>query len=133
MGRSSKSISLVLIGPALLGSTIAVTGCAPAVEEEAVQWDWVVAEGDERGDNWGTPEQIAQESSHAGSTTHSGHRGNVGGLIGGFLGARAASSASRGGVAPAPSRGGTSTPSHVGTPSSRGGFGSSAGHSSASS
>ena len=148
MGRSSKSISLVLIGPALVGSSLMISGCSPAVEEEpapVVDDEWVVAANDVNGGYWGPPgEENLATTSHTTTNhvTHSSHRSNIGGFIGGYLGARAASggggsvapSGPRPGMAPAaPSHSGGGSTSHVGGTSSRGGFGSSAGHASASS
>jgi hypothetical protein len=131
MGRSSKAISLVLIGPALLGSTLVVSGCNPAREQVEDQGDWVAAADQDQGDSWGPPDPLAPEQHQGGtgSTQHSSHRSNVGGFIGGFLGARAGSSVGRSvGSSSAPSSG----TSHFGGASARGGFGSSAGHSASS-
>lgn len=151
MGRSSKTIHLVLIGPALIGSSLTLSGCSPEFADEGVPDEgqvvvegedtydgWFVAEGDEQGGYWGPPGEESRVA-HQYQGTHHYHRSNIGGLIGGYLGARAAGAAARGGgggMSSAPVGGGTSRVgggSHVGGTSSRGGFGSSAGHASASS
>ncbi len=121
MRKSSRSISLALIGSALM-----IGGCQPSVVEEP-ESEW--------GDS-ATTEGIATANDQYNNGTHHSSSGGrtasrIGGAIIGSQIGRSLGGGGGGGIAPGPSHNGGGFGGSA-APSARGGFGSSAGHSSAS-